>query len=293
MGIIPLIKFILSHPLNKKNKIEALFRFVKWQINTRLNPYPVLYPITNKAKLLIQRGMTGATGNIYCGLHDFNEMGFVLHFLQPGDLFIDAGANIGSYSILAAAHAGANVVAFEPAPDTYSHLEQNILVNKIQDKIWSYNIALGSVQGEVFFSKNHDTANHVLNGTDEQGIKVKLEKLDNFSEKFIHPMLLKIDVEGYETEVLNGAAGLLSNDNLKAIIIELNGSGNIYGYNESAIHKKLISQGFYCYQYHPFERKLLQLDKYGTINTIYIRDVDFITGRLNEANKVEILGNKF
>jgi hypothetical protein len=36
------------------------------------------------------------TGNIYCGLHEFADMGFVLHFLRPGDLFVDVGANIAA-----------------------------------------------------------------------------------------------------------------------------------------------------------------------------------------------------
>jgi hypothetical protein len=47
-------------------------------------------------------GMTGATGNLYVGLHEFEEMAFLLHFLRPGDLFADVGANVGSYTILAA-----------------------------------------------------------------------------------------------------------------------------------------------------------------------------------------------
>lgn len=46
--------------------------------------------------------MTGATGNWYCGLQEYEDMSFVLHALRPGDLFVDVGANIGSYSILAA-----------------------------------------------------------------------------------------------------------------------------------------------------------------------------------------------
>ena len=38
------------------------------------------------SKLIVRNGMTGATGNIYCGLHEFADMGFVLHLLRPGDL---------------------------------------------------------------------------------------------------------------------------------------------------------------------------------------------------------------
>ena len=45
--------------------------------------------------------MTGATGNIYCGLYEFLDMAFLLHFLRNGDLFGDIGSNIGSYTVLA------------------------------------------------------------------------------------------------------------------------------------------------------------------------------------------------
>ncbi len=82
MSLISTLKFIINHPLNKDNKIAALIRFVKWQCNTRLNPYPIIYPFTTKARLIVQKGMTGATGNLYCGLHDFNDMFFLLHFLR-------------------------------------------------------------------------------------------------------------------------------------------------------------------------------------------------------------------
>ena len=46
--------------------------------------------------------MTGATGNIYCGLHEFIELTFLLHLLRPNDLSLNIGANVGSYIILAA-----------------------------------------------------------------------------------------------------------------------------------------------------------------------------------------------
>ena len=57
--------------------------------------------------------MTGATGNIYAGLHEFVDMAFCLHLLRSGDLFVDVGANIGSYTVLASKVAGANSVTLE------------------------------------------------------------------------------------------------------------------------------------------------------------------------------------
>jgi len=80
MNIVSLLKFITSHPLNEKNKTKAVIRFLKWQINLRLNPYPIVYQFTEKSQLIIKAGMTGATGNLYCGLHEFADMSFLIHF---------------------------------------------------------------------------------------------------------------------------------------------------------------------------------------------------------------------
>jgi len=47
----------------------------------------------NGSKFLVKTGETGLTGNIYTGLHEFPDMGFLLHFLRAEDLFVDIGAN--------------------------------------------------------------------------------------------------------------------------------------------------------------------------------------------------------
>src|SRR5438874_2610827 len=92
-------RFIASHPLASRRRRAALSRWLRWQLGSRLLPYPVLYPWIGDAKLVVERGMTGATGNLYCGLHEFFDMALVLHFLRPGDLFLDIGANVGAYTV--------------------------------------------------------------------------------------------------------------------------------------------------------------------------------------------------
>ena len=70
----------------------------------------------------MRHGETGLTGNLYAGLHEFADMAFVMHALRPTDLFVDIGANAGSYTILACAVAKARGCAFEPLPSTYRRL---------------------------------------------------------------------------------------------------------------------------------------------------------------------------
>ena len=57
-------------------------------------------PWVDKTVLLAQKGETGIFQDIYCGLHEFSEMGFVLHFHRLEDRFMDIGENSGVYSVL-------------------------------------------------------------------------------------------------------------------------------------------------------------------------------------------------
>src|SRR5438552_2237409 len=105
-----MLRFITSHPLNRTRRIVAVGQFVRWQIMSRLR-LETEFLWVEGAKLLVKRGMTGATGNIYCGLHEFVEMAFCLHLLRRDDLFLDIGANVGSYTVLASKVCGARSIA--------------------------------------------------------------------------------------------------------------------------------------------------------------------------------------
>jgi hypothetical protein len=77
---------------------------------------------------------------------------------------------------------------------------------------------------------------------------------------------------------------------LKAIIIELNGSGLRYGFNEDDIHQTLLSVGFKPYQYDPFKRELYLMDSFGSYNTIYCRDEAYIKSRVKASKGFKIMG---
>lgn len=288
MSLVSSLKFISSHPLNQKNKLGSIVRFFKWQLGARLNPYPVIYPFTDRAKLIVQKGMAGATGNLYCGLHEFTDMAFLLHFLRPEDLFVDIGANIGSYTVLATGHVGARSVSIEPVPSTFGHLTNNISINGIGGKVKAFNIALGAQKGSIDFTSALDTVNHVASAGDTNTIRVPLERLDEVLQDGPAPSLLKIDVEGFETEVIRGAAQTLARPELKAIIIELNGSGGRYGYDEKQIHQTFLDAGFAPYLYDPRTRGLEAIERFGSHNTIYVRDLPFVSQRLETAPRVKV-----
>lgn len=289
--VFNILKSIYNHPYNSQNKLDGIMRFIKWQINCRLNPYPIIYQFTQNSKLIISKGLTGVTGNLYCGLIEFDDMGFLLHLLRDKDLFIDIGANVGVYTILASSEVGANTIAIEPIPSTFKNLIENININQIQEKVKSLNIGLGSKKDIIRFTQSLDTVNHVATENEIDTIDVEVEKLDTIT-KNKKPLLIKMDVEGFETDVLNGSEEVLKSKDLKAIIIELNGSGERYGYDENQIHIKLLDHGFKPYKYNPKTRSIVQIEHFGKHNTIYIRDIEFVMNRVKTSRKIIVGGRK-
>jgi FkbM family methyltransferase len=289
MSITNTLKFIVNHPVNEGNKIGSLLRFIKWQLGAKLNPYPIVYPFVENTKILVWKG-NAATGNLYVGLDEFEDMGFLLHFLRKDDLFIDVGANIGSYTLLASGVVGSTSIAIEPVPSTFDNFVDNLTINNIQSKVNALNIGLGSTSGKLKFTQNLDSVNHVAVSTDNDTIDVEVKTLDEvvhaYSDK---TTLIKIDVEGFETEVLNGATDTLNNKNVKVIIIELIGNGLRYGYSEEKIHEKLLQLGYTSFQYSPISRILMPCGhSEKNLNTIYVRDINFVNERIQTARKFKI-----
>jgi FkbM family methyltransferase len=79
-------------------------------------------------------------------------MGFLLHLLRPNDLFLDIGANIGSYTILAASVCRARAIAFEPDSDTARVLWRNIATNHLNALADVRKAALGRLHGQIAFT---------------------------------------------------------------------------------------------------------------------------------------------
>lgn len=292
---LQILRFIREHPLASKNLPKAFWRFFSWQLVQRVSPHTAVYQFTPHSKLALKRKLIGATGNLYVGLHDFSEMGFLLHFLRSSDLFADIGANVGTYTVLASGEIRARSISFEPIPSTADWLRKNIEVNKMDDLVKVFPIGLGSKSDVIRFTSGFDAENRVVSKFEEkeQYLDVKIESFDSLFYPESVPALMKIDVEGFESEVLKGMTKTLGDERLKAIIIELNGSGYRYGFDEKQIHQLLLEAGFKPYSYDPYLRELHQLSTFGSNNTIYMRDLDFITMRLKEASKLKIFGQLF
>jgi FkbM family methyltransferase len=263
------IKEILDHPVNRSNRLKAFVRYLKWNVGRRLlDRADYAIRITPSAQLILSNRENYATLAYTCGLYDFEDMQFLLHYLRPGDVFGDFGANVGVYSVLAGS-VGATVLAVEPIPDTYARLQRNLFLNTVPGR--AVQCGLSDSRGELRFTTELGGLNHVATGKEAAAIEVAVLTGDELvAETGLTPKIMKIDVEGFELPLLRGSSGLLSN--AAAVIIELNGSGKSYGHSDVDVHNLLIHAGFGCFDYLPESRELHARSDYhhDRFNSLYV-----------------------
>ena len=141
------------------------------------------------------------------------ETTFVSSNIRPGDVFVDVGANIGYFSMLAAQNQPARVLAFEPVPGTFDLLTRNIRHNNLGEIIEPVNMALGSRDRTAKSVCALGPKNHIEYTLDDDDaglatVEVRIGPLDGWLKE--HASIervdfIKVDIEGYEYEFLRGA----------------------------------------------------------------------------------------
>lgn len=172
-----------------------------------------------------------------------NDSDFLRAYLRPSDVYIDVGANIGNTVITAWLSVGTTglVMAFEGHPRTCRFLENNLRLNGIAD-IKVVNAALGRENTSVSMtSLTSDDQNRVANY--ESGVRTQMYPLDLFTQRLESVDLLKIDVEGYEKFVLEGAKATL--EKTRCVYIEISEAHfRSFGYGVSDVFEILHGAGF-------------------------------------------------
>ncbi|WP_306886273.1 FkbM family methyltransferase [Amorphus orientalis] len=143
-------------------------------------------------------------------LPEAEERAFVLDQLQPGDLFVDIGANLGVYSVSTAARGpqGIHVVAFEPHPVSQPRLALNLAANGLTDRVTIEPVAVGPTRGTTTLwanaSGNAGRASlHAFDGDRSLGFDVDIVPLAERLADYSAPVgVLKIDIEGFEDQAL-------------------------------------------------------------------------------------------
>ena len=88
MGLANTLTYLVNHPLNRTRKTQAFIGFMKWHFGSRIVPGQVLYDWVNGSKMAVRPGDHGLTGNIYCGLQEFEDMSYLLHLTTPAAVLL-------------------------------------------------------------------------------------------------------------------------------------------------------------------------------------------------------------
>lgn len=236
---------ILSNPHVSSG--TGVLRHVGWQCRRALNLFPFVQKIS-ASKIVAAHRRCGVSALIHNqGMYDYDNMKFVQWLLQPGGTFFDIGANIGAYTLLASEQDGAHVLAFEPHPGTFALLSENVGLNRRQN-VRLFQAALGHRHHAVYLTNvmgsptNHVVERESSHEEPSNGIQVPCFRAEQICEELgVVPDVVKLDVEGFEFDVLCGFGGFLKS--IGALLVEMNGLSDQRGAGRQSIHLLLASRG--------------------------------------------------
>lgn len=163
-------------------------------------------------------------------------LSWIDEWVRDGDVFFDIGANVGVYTIYAALrHPKARVVAFEPEYANLHLLRDNIVENGLRERVETYSIALSNCSGISRLHIQDFTPGSALHTESRGSLGQTLSRqpviwregiytltLDDFCDQAsLQPDCMKIDVDGTEPKILEGAVKTLNSSRLRSLIIEL------------------------------------------------------------------------
>jgi FkbM family methyltransferase len=187
--------------------IRGVGRHVHWQIRKLFRQFPCELQLSQSRLFVNQSSGVAALVNAM-GTYDYNNMSFLQVMLRRhGGTFIDVGANIGSYTLVASEVSFARIISIEPHPTTFDLLTENIRRNK-RDNVTCLSCALSATDSECTLEDNIESSiNRVFSGHDTRDdlLRVECRTLESVCRGLeVFPDFVKIDVEGHECAVLSG-----------------------------------------------------------------------------------------
>ena len=144
--------------------------------------------------------------------------------IRKGDVIVDIGANIGYYALQEARLAGDNgrVYAIEPVPENVELLKKNIELNNYSNiEVFQLAVGAASKTDYIYISNYRNTAAMIKTQSYIDKVPVQVTTLDKFLENKPPPNLIRMDVEGYEVEIVKGMTKLLESNKPLKLIVEL------------------------------------------------------------------------
>jgi len=214
-------------------------------------------------KFRIDRGTYISSLIYWHGAHSLALRRFLEAFLTPKMIFLDIGANQGEIALIAAKRlVQGTVLAFEPSPQAFHNLQENIRLNGFENiKCLNYGLFDCPMESTIYVKRDIDRA-HTLNegvstlfageSTDVVSDRVVLRKLDDVvrTEGLCRVDLIKIDVEGAELMVLRGADETLRQFRPTLVVEISKANFKVAGYDVEDVLSLIAKHGYqvYCLQ---------------------------------------------
>ncbi|HEV2147383.1 MAG TPA: FkbM family methyltransferase [Longimicrobiaceae bacterium] len=188
---------------------------------------------------------------IYLGAFEPQETAAVRRWLRPGMTFVDVGANVGYFTLLAASRVGetGRVFAVEPSPYAHDRLNAAVSANRLA-QVRTFRMGLSSTEGELnlYLPPESDGFHSpTMSASSWETLRVPVRRLDDCLDEWgVRSVdLIKLDVEGHEAHVLEGAAGALETGRVRAVLCEFNDHWlRQQGSSPRALHDTLVRAGF-------------------------------------------------
>ncbi|NND82120.1 MAG: FkbM family methyltransferase [Gammaproteobacteria bacterium] len=260
---IRLLFDLWTHPANNTHRLRSIFRAIAWQIRKRFSKQPKLIPYHGMQLHCPVDNHSASRAIYFSNLPDYWEMLFMQDYLRAGDCFVDAGANIGLYTLLARSQLGESgqVHCFEPNPVTAEQLQKTITHNELRN-VKIHLCGLSDQSGSLEFELGDDTCTSHIQPKDSshKSIWIDVVRLDEILQDTPVTMA-KFDIEGFEPFAVRGASAMLHQSNPPVLLIEVGGLANNYGVSTDKFIAELASMGYTTAIYDCEQRKLVNVDQ--------------------------------
>lgn len=214
---------IAETDLVRRNEIDAsrncIYMGAGWGL-TRLAAGNPFFINTNDKSIGAWIALTG----VWEGATDY----LLTSYAKPGMTVIDIGANVGYYTVRLGDVVGptGKLYSFEPNPELYPYLIENTKINGFSGHVTVFNHGLGDQETSLHlnFGNNHLGGGSIVkqqSSTFDKSVEISVKRLDDVLSHVETVDLIKLDVEGFEPQVLRGAEAIISRSPNAAFLIEI------------------------------------------------------------------------
>jgi FkbM family methyltransferase len=234
---------------------------------------------------------------IYCRGFEYTERLVTSRLLRPGDTYVDIGANIGLFTLLAADRVGAagRVFSFEPVARTYTRLVENIALNGFR-QVFPQPMAISDSRGELTITTAGggfdawSSLGRPYMGQEEARERIQAISWDEFAAE--HDLmgkvtLMKMDVEGWESRILGGGRRTFSRDDAPTLYVEFTEqAAAAAGSSCRELYQSLSSYGYEIFLPDPAAESLQSFpprDYFPNVNLLAVKRRDWVENRLRDG----------